>query len=257
MRLSRTYLTKETAESLVLDFVPKKFEMSTPQQAIDYLFSKRTGSDFRMNPVVEVQTGIDKIEKVDEEAKIETLALEKLAQIQQKAYEEAYQLGLQEGRQKAFDDVSGQISVQMDEFTNLLNTLANIKTEVMTYNESHMIKLLYHMASRLAQTHLEENNESMIDVIRTAVGLAQDEENITVSVAPAQLEFIEELKKQTGREFEFLKKIKFQPNDTVTPGGCIVETNYGVVDSRIQQRIQQLWESLADRMPRVKDRIAG
>ncbi|MNL36175.1 Yop proteins translocation protein L [compost metagenome] len=125
------------------------------------------------------------------------------------------------------------------------------------FNESHLIKLMFQMASRIAKAELKDNNEAMIEVLRDAVGLAQDEENITVHVSQSQFEFMEELKKEMGRDFEFIKKIRFEPNVEIADGGCIVETNYGEVDARIEQRLEQLWSVLSENIPKVKDKIAG
>lgn len=66
---SRTILTKEVAEESVLEFVPMRFDLGSPPQALNYLTEKRKGSDFRMNDAIRIQTGIDEVEKVSEEKK--------------------------------------------------------------------------------------------------------------------------------------------------------------------------------------------
>ncbi|WII72395.1 FliH/SctL family protein [Bdellovibrio sp. 22V] len=256
-RVSKSVLPKEVAEQTVLEFVPVRFDLGTPEQALNYLAEKKKGSDFRMNDAVRVQTGIDQVEKVSEEEKVEAAALEKLKEIQEGAYQEAYQLGLEEGRKKAFEKVSAEIAERMESLDTLLNAIKEMKKEMAAFNESHLLQLMFQMAARLAKTELQGNNEAMVQILRDAVALSQDEENITVHVSQAQFEFLEELKRETGRELEFLKKIRFEPSAEVSDGGCIVETNYGEVDARIEQRIAQLWSVLAENMPKVKDRIAG
>ncbi|MGZ3771461.1 MAG: FliH/SctL family protein [Bdellovibrio sp.] len=255
-RFSRSVLSKEVAEKTVLEFVPVRFDLGTPEQALDYLAEKSKGSDFRMNEAIRVQTGIDQYEQKNEAEKVEEAALEKLKEIQENAYQEAYALGLEEGRKKAFEKVSAEISERMDELDGLLNGIKDLKNEMVTFNESHLVQLVFHMASRLAQAELQGNNEAIIKILRDAVGLSQDEENITVRVSQSQFDFLEELKKETSREFDFVKKIRFEPSAEVADGGCIVETNYGEVDARIEQKVEQLWSSLTENMPKVKDRIA-
>jgi flagellar assembly protein FliH len=65
------------------------------------------------------------------------------------------------------------------------------------------------------------------------------------------------LQKATGREFEFLKAVKFEGDEAVTEGGCILETNYGEIDSRVEQRVEKLWEALVEAIPKVKDKVAS
>ncbi len=90
------------AEKTVLEFVPVRFDLGTPSRPLNYLAEKGKGSDFRMNDAVRVQTGIDEVERINEEGKVEVAALEKLKEIQEDAYQEAYKLGLEEGHKKGF-----------------------------------------------------------------------------------------------------------------------------------------------------------
>lgn len=256
-RFSKSVLSKEVAEKTVLEFVPVRFDFGTPEQALNYLAEKSKGSDFRMNDAIRVQTGIDQFEQKSDEEKVEEAALEKLKEIQESAYQEAYALGLEEGRKRAFEKVSSEIAERLGHLDGLLNGVKELKKEMVTFNESHLIQLVFHMASRLAKMELNGNNDAIIQILRDAVGLSQDEENITVRVSPSQFEFLEEIKKETGRELEFIKRIRFEPSDEISDGGCIVETNYGEVDARIEQRVEQLWTVLSENMPKVKNRIAS
>ena len=257
MQWSKNFLRKDAAANKVLEFVPQKFELGTPNKALDYLNTKKQGSDFEMSDVIRRQTGIDQIEKIAEEEKIEGKALEKLKEIQEQAYQEAYQLGLDEGKKKAFSDFSIHIQENLDRFSSVIGHIEKLKESLLSFNESHLIKLMFHMASRLAHTHLENNNPSIVEIIKNSVTLAQDEEEIVVRVSAQQYAFLEELKTENGREYDFLKKVKLEPSKEITPGGCIVETNYGEVDSRIEQRTKQLWEGLIDNMPKVKNKLEG
>jgi flagellar assembly protein FliH len=257
MQWSKNYLTREDTENQVLEFVPQKFDMGTPNQAQDYLKAIQQGSDFRMSDVSRVQTGVDKIEKISEEEKIEVRALEKLKEIQEAAYREAYALGLDDGRKKAFQEFSSQIEFHLQRLSNLIQTMTTIKEHMLAFNEAHLVKLMYHMASRLTFQNLENNNPVIIEVIKSSVILAQDEENITIRVSPEQYEFLETLKKEHSQEYDFLAKVKLEASADIKSGGCVVETNYGEVDARIEQRINQLWEGIVDHIPKVKDKLEG
>ncbi|MBX3039498.1 MAG: flagellar assembly protein [Bdellovibrionaceae bacterium] len=256
MPWSKSYLPKEIASEKVLEFVPQKIDLGTPETAKQYV-QRKPGSDFRMNEQVQIHTGVDQIEKASDEERSERRALEMMAEMQENAYQEAYQLGLDDGRKKAFDENSLMIEKKMGELDDLLKRIATMKEQILSQNETHMVKLLFHMAARVAMKELSQDEKSIVDVIRSAVSLAQEEEDVRIQLSPDQIDFIETLKKQTGREIEFLKKIRFEPNPEIQPGGCVVETNYGEIDSRVETRIAQIWDSIVDTLPRVKDRITG
>lgn len=244
------------AES-VMEFVPQQFIIGTPSQALDYLARKTEGADFRMSDPTRMQTGLDDIEQQNVEAHVESLVLERLKSVQEEAYKQAYQLGLDEGKADALRKHSSQITESLESLGTLLGTLENLKKELVANNESHLVQLLFSMSSRLAGAQLQADPAGLVNIIKSAVELAQDEENVKIHLAPSQVEFIETMKKNTGREFEFLKHLQLEPDESVNVGGCIIETNYGEVDARMEQRVSKLWETMADNLPRTKDRVEG
>lgn len=127
----------------MLEFVPRKFEMGTPSQAMDYLSEKKAGgSDFEMNDVVRVQTGVAQIEESDVLRKIEEKAIEKLKEVRENTYAQAYQLGLDEGSKKAFEHKSKEINERLESLDRLLTSLVKIKSEVFHADETHLMTLL-------------------------------------------------------------------------------------------------------------------
>lgn len=262
-RANKSNVLKQTHESSlmgdvsILNYIPKQIEFGTPETALKYLQEKEKGSDFVMSDVLRQTTGIDAIEKLSEETKIENKVLEKLALIQTEAYQKAFDLGLDEGLKKAFTEKTNEINHHLTELEIFMTHMSILKEEMVRQNESHIVQLVYDIARRIAFDHIEEKPEVVISVIKNAIEMAQAEEDVNVLVARSQVDFLEKMKTQAGREFEFLKKIKFQVSDQVTSGGCIIETNFGIVDARIEERVNKLWSEMKQALPRVKSPIAG
>lgn len=254
---SKSILKKDQAAEQVLEYSPIKFQLGTPNQALDYLETKKRGADFRMNDVIRVQTGVEKIEQDSYEERVENRALEKLKTIQEQAYAEGHKLGLEEGQKRAFEEHSRVILDNVGEMSEIIKSLKNMKKDMCSFNEAHMIQLLFHMASKLAHAHLNYENQPLVEVMKQAVELAQGEENIMVHLSEKQMAFIENLQSQKKVEFDFMDKVKLVANPDISVGGCIIETNYGEVDARVEQRIQKLWENIKENLPRVKDKLVG
>lgn len=250
-------ISARSASIKVLDFVPPKFEMGTPDQAQAYLETKQQGQDFRMSDVIRIQTGVKEIEAGNLDEKVDGIVLEKLKDIQESAYQEAYQLGLEEGKHDAIKAVSSEISAKLEKFDQLIKSCTTLKQDLLQFNEAHLVKLAMHMASRLANMEIKSDPNALVAIMRSALEIAQTEESVVVQISPQQFEFCESLKKETGREFEFLKNVKFEAVSEITEGGCIIETNYGEIDARIEERVARLWESMSESLPRVKDKLSA
>ena len=255
---NRVVNVDETIPTRVLEYTPKKFELGVPEAAKAYIEDKRVKpTGFRMAETVRIQTGVDAIEAISVDDAAEAKVLEKLRDIQEGAYKEAYALGLEEGRKEAFTAATAEIDESLKNFNELINAIRKLKLDLLTQNETHLVKVAYHAASRIAGREIEEHPEVVVQILAKALELAQNEEDIKVVVATSQLEFLEKLQKETSREMEFLSKVKMLPSEDIKPGGCIVQTNYGEIDSRVEERVAKLWEEIANSLPRVKEQLSA
>lgn len=250
--LKTQQVEKIDSDISVIQYVPKEFNLGTSDSAQEYLKKKKAGSDFTMSDVVRHTTGVEEIERLSEEQNIEQKVLEKLATLQEQAYQEAYQLGLEEGRAKAYAEKQQELDEQISGFSNLSHSLNSIKEELVRQNEAHIFRMIYEIASRIAFDHIQEHQESVLQVIKKAIETAQAEENINVRVSNQQIEMLEKEKLKNNKETEFLRNVKFEPSEQISIGSCVVETNYGVIDARVEERINKLWDELKEAMPKVK-----
>lgn len=242
-------------EVTILNYTPREFDLGTPGAALEYLKEKQGGSDFVMSDVLRATTGVEEIERKTEEQKIELKVLEKVSVLQEDAYQKAYELGFAEGRQKAIDEKSAELQQKSDDLEALMGSLNRVKEEMIHQNEAHILRLIYDVASRLAFDHVHENQEVVLKVIKKSIEEAQADENVNVLVSPEQMDFLEKIKQTPSRENEFLQKVKFVASETVSVGSCVVETNYGVIDARIEERVAKLWSELKQAVPKVKSPI--
>ena len=107
---NRSVLKKSVADSKVMEFTPAKFDLGTPLQALEYLEERKKGSEFLMNPVIQVQTGVEQLQNDNIDNIAEDLALDKVKEIQESAYKEGYDLGFDEGLSKAYSEKMSELN---------------------------------------------------------------------------------------------------------------------------------------------------
>lgn len=243
------------AEFRVLQYEPPRFDLGIPGVALEALENQKKSSGFHMSEIIRKQTGIKELEAQSYADDVERKAMERLKEIQEGAYKEAYDLGLDEGRKEAFRNASNDIESRLNDLDQLIVQIEGMKAELLAQNESHLVQLTFHMAKRLAAQEVSADPEATLNILKQSIELAQAEENITVKVAPAQFEFIESIKQEGGRGLEALKKMKLESDKDVGIGGCIVITNYGEIDSRFEERVGRLWEALSANIVKVKEKL--
>lgn len=254
MHLSKP-INADQAEVRVLQYEPPRFDLGIPGVALEAMDQKKKSSGFHMSEIIRKQTGIKQLEAQSYADEVERKAMERLKDIQEGAYKEAYDFGLDEGRKEAFRNAAVDIENRLAELDQLLGEIGTLKVDLLAQNESHLIQLAFHMAKRLAAHEVNADPEATLNILKQAIEVAQSEENVTIKLSPAQYEFIETLKKEGGRELESLKKVKLESDKEVGIGGCIVITNYGEIDARFDERVNRLWEALSANLVHVKEKL--
>ena len=262
MATAKSVLPKEEADKVVVAYNPRKFPQTVSKVANDFIaFNGGAGatssSSFKIDSIVAEQTGIAELERISIEERVESQALERIKDLQEQAYREAYALGLDEGREKAFETKSNEFSEKIQHFETLIASIERLKADLIASNETQLLRLVVYLARRLAMAEIKERPELILEVIQHAVASAQSDESITVRLSPSDFAFIEETREKLGKEFDTLKSAKFEASEDVTNGGCIVETNYGDVDATMEQRFEKLWQALSEKLPQVKNVVGG
>lgn len=245
----------KSSEFRVLQYEMPRFDLGIPSVALGAMEDEKKSSSFQLAEVVKNKTGVKQLELQNLETEVERRVLTKLAEIQEGAYKEAFDLGRREGLEEAYNRLSEKINKSLESLDALTSSISNLKTELKAENESHLVQLAFQMASQLAAHEISIEPNSTLEIIKQAVEMAQSEEEIVIKVSPEHLEFLEALRKETKRELEFLKRTKFEADPEVGVGGCVVITNYGEIDSRFQERVSRLWDSLKDGLVKVKKQL--
>lgn len=259
--MSKAVLSKDDAQKIAVAYSPRKFPQTVSPAAssfVAYQSAKEADgaeSSFRIDRIVAQQTGIADLERVSIEERVEKEALSRLKELQEQAYKQAYQLGLEEGREKAYQESAADFQARLSSLETLIGSIENLKPQLVSFNESHIVRLAYVMAKKIAMDEIVERKELVLKVVQQAIESAQSEESITVRVSESDLQFIESMREKLGKEFESIKRTKFESSDSISSGGCIVETNYGDVDATVEQRVEKLWDSLSGKIPKVKDSV--
>ena len=128
---------------------------------------------------------------------------------------------------------------------DLIEEIKIQKTNLMKKNEHHIVKLCFYLAKRLLMKEVEGNDEYITTVIKRSLEMAQSEEAVTVKMSAEDCRWVNEHKETIFKNLNLDESTKLEEDPDISRGGVVVETNYGVIDSTLEQRVEKL-ESLLD-----------
>lgn len=255
MTMTKAVLKSDGSGNVIFDFKAKEINTKASATAEVFLSAENTrSSDFKIDPLAAEQAGIASLQRQALNDRIEEEALNQLKSVQEKAYREAYDLGLTEGREQAFTESKSAIALRLSHLDSALQTIENLMARLVADHEAQIVSMVYGLAKKIAVREIEENRDSILNVILQIVADAQSEEMVTIRVSADDLKFIETVREKGGKAAEPLKRIKLEAGENVSSGGCVLVSNYGTIDATLEMRLDRAWQTLKDRLPKAEDR---
>lgn len=120
------------------------------------------------------------------------------------------------------------------------------RDEIIKGAEAEIIELVILLSEKVIKTDLTQNKEVVLGNVSAAVKRITGEGEITVKVNPADLSLAESRKEEFIAGLSGIEGIKVKVDPTITSGGCKIETNFGIIDARIESQLDQLAEGLRE-----------
>ena len=245
MALEKSIVKSEVADDRVFAYKPREFKAHVTDAAVDFMqIDDRRKNDFKISELAAQQSGVSKLEEEKSQGLINEQVLEKLKEVQERAYKEAYDLGYLEGSEKGFQDFKNQLTERLHTIDTLLGSIEAIKKNLLGENEAKFVELAFQIGKKIALRDLSQYREAVIQLLQQTVAEMQNEQQVSVHVAAADLEMLEELQKKTATTVEVFKKIKLVPDPSIDSGGCIIDLQYGQVNLTVPDRLDRIWQAL-------------
>lgn len=250
MPLEKSIIKAETAGGSTFEYKARELSKEVSEVARNFVdMDAFRSTDFKISELIAEQAGISQLESDAHQDKINAQVLERLKEVQEKAYKEGYELGLIEGTEKAFQENKSALIEKLKAMEGLIKRMEDLKRHLLIDNEAALIKLVYTTAKKIAMRDLEENREAVWELLKDVVGEMQNDERLVIKLSSQDLYFIETLQDKGKERIESLERVKFVADDSIKPGGCMIETEFGSVNATVEERVERTWQTLQARIP--------
>ncbi|MCG8315295.1 MAG: hypothetical protein MI976_18950 [Pseudomonadales bacterium] len=190
---------------------------------------------------------------VAEDEEIKPLTAEQLEEIRQAAYEEGKEEGKAEGYKEGYEqgyksgesDLKAALTKLAQISRALLEPIPNQDDEL----EAVLLQLVENICTRVVRRELILDSKSVLTVVKEAIGcINPGAERIRIHLNPSDADFVTSELKATG---ELESNWRFLAHPTISPGGCIVDTDTSVVDMRAEKRLATIIKQVYERDPKA------
>jgi type III secretion protein L len=99
-------------------------------------------------------------------------------------------------------------------------------------------------AKKIVATELQTNPNTILDIISSTLKSIAQHKRIVLYVGKQDFELVEGAKSQFKPIFEELESLSIREREDIEPGGCVIETEVGIINARLQDRWRTLETAL-------------
>lgn len=158
--------------------------------------------------------------------------------------EEAYRRGLEEGRAQGREEVRRQLAADLALVAELSRQWHRLVSQALQHAEVTIVRLAYEIAKKIIRQEIQANPDLIQFVVREAVRRISNASRAVISLNPADLERLEGESELFRELRESVEHITLRGDESISPGGCTVDTDVGFVDATLESQLEEIERSL-------------
>lgn len=184
-----------------------------------------TPSDKKVIPSSEFSKLLDATELrqvlEEEREELQNQAKEKMAELDKSGEEKGFQRGLEQWNEQ-LAQLEKEIHLLRDEMSRTIVPLAMTAVK------------------KLIGRELDEKPQTIVDLVKTSLKSVAQHRKVTIYVNKSDLTLIEEQRNDIKNVFENVESLSITPREDVETGGCIIETEAGIINANLDRQLAAL-----------------
>lgn len=163
--------------------------------------------------------------------------------------ESAYTEGFIKGEATGTESERIRLQTVFDTLNKAISELWELKEDLCLNLERGAVELALAIAEKVVFHEVSVNKETCLGVLKGALEKVVDQEKIKIRINKSDLQFIDESGYQISGLTDNPKDIIIEGDNTISRGGCVIETGFGSIDARVESQLQAVGDLLRSEMP--------
>jgi type III secretion protein L len=127
-----------------------------------------------------------------------------------------------------------------NEWLQMVGFLEKEISRVHTELEKTVMPVALKAAKKIVGAELQLKKDAIVDIVMSTLKTIAQHKRIIIYVSKSDYETLEGAKNKLKPMFEQLESLSIREKDDLEPGGCIIETEVGIINAQLQNR----WKTL-------------
>lgn len=168
--------------------------------------------------------------------------------------------GSVDGKRESLEDIEEEAGTEsgnkrleqvLNSLQAALSELEKVKKEVYSNAEKEAVELALAIARKIVCHEVNTNKAVVLSVVKEALKRVVDHKKVKIRVNPSDLNVIKEAKSQFSDFVDNTENITIEEDEAILNGGCVIETDLGEIDARIENQFQTVEEAFRSDVQKI------
>ena len=189
---------------------------------------------------------IRELEKRREQKQKVVNPVEDLKRRRETVEREAYEVGFKAGEEAGLKMGEARIDSVTSKVDRLFDELSAYKENFYKTNEKELVKLVTSVAGKVVHAELRLNSDVIYNVLKSAVSALVSTDEVVIRLNSEDLEYLRSSRKEFIERLTTTKGFYLEACDKIEKGDCVIESNHGEVDVRLEESLKVLEKSMKE-----------
>jgi flagellar assembly protein FliH len=172
--------------------------------------------------------------------------------MREKAQEEGYRSGFARGYEEGLQTGRNQAESEQAQFRSDMEALVSLiereRQRLWREAEPQIIAFVLEIARQIVKDEAQVNRDIILGIIRNALRRVVDTDHIRLRVNVSDLDTVRASREDIMAILDGIRHLEIVEDRRVEPGGCVVETESGIIDARIETQFNEIELALQQAM---------
>lgn len=160
--------------------------------------------------------------------------------------EASYKFGFEDGKKIGIEEGKESVLPVIASLKEAANTLIEQRQHLSADLDHVIVELSLSIAERIIRKEVSLDKSIIRETIRDSLKYIDDHERIVIRVNPEDWQNVKAYEDEIRSFTNELKILQIQEDDHVESGGCVIESNTGMMDAQIKTQLEEIARNLSD-----------
>lgn len=163
--------------------------------------------------------------------------------------DQAYSQGMVEGARQMEERFDSLFHAMTDAATSVIG----VRDQIIRDSEEDLLRLAILIAKKIIHREVRTDRSILAGIVAEAMKSVSEKDQLVISLNPVDFDLVVENKNEYLPQLSERQSVTLKSDPSVGPSGCIVETELGSIDARIEAQLEEIANRLMDERTKVRE----